>query len=264
MNLFLYSLSTDEYGYTDTDSVFITGKCWKRMCSETPWLVDESPEAAMGTYKNDHEGPGNESVILSFMIAKKVKLHVTLNSEGDLCFHETFKGFNPSKMDAATNLVHTSDYLLYQKVLALSQIYFFGTLQDNFIQTEWRRSLSAGITIIGEKPFSIDPKVYSTDNGECVLEHFAGNGENGRESRHTLWIPHGYLPDDHDLFYFLWTPEEHQAICRRKPLFLLWNAILATWGRTITRYALPEDQDELQTLFTEVLPSLTSSDYIWS
>lgn len=265
MNLFLFSLSTHEYGYTDTDSVFITGKAWKHMQKHTPWLIDESPEAAMGTYKNDHERGKNECVIASFMIAKKVKLHITLDSTGEVFFHETFKGFNPSRNDAENSRIHTADYLLFQKVLAMTQIYFFGKLCDNFQQTEWRRSLSGGITIIGEKPFDIDPAVYSTDNGYLLSEHT--NVENG--DRHSLWIPHGWIGYDYDLRLkeqqcsVLLDPEEHSRLMRHDPFYLLWNALLACWARIVPRYTTPENESEMTALFTEKLPALQPSDFSW-
>lgn len=265
MNLFLFSLNTHEYGYTDTDSVFITGEAWHRMCRDTPWLVDESPEAAMGTYKNDHESGKEECVIASFMIAKKVKLHVTLDKTGEVFFHETFKGFNPSKSDAESNRLHTSQYLLFQKVLALTQIYFFGKLCDNFQQTEWRRSLSGGITIIGEKPFDIDPVVYSTDNG-FMLEEYTNPVNN---DRHSLWIPHGWISYDYDLRLqeeqcsALLDPDEHNRLMRHDPFYLLWNALLACWGRNVQRYVIPENDREMTVLFTEKLPSLQPSDFSW-
>lgn len=262
MNLLMYSLKNDEYGYTDTDSLFTTGAVVQRIQEEAPWLLDESPEAEMGTYKNDHEGPGHQIVIGSFLLAKKVKLHVTLNAFGDVFFHETFKGFNPSKIDPDNGKLHTPEYLLFQKVCAIVQIHFFGQLQDTFHQTEWRRNISSGITIHANKPFDIDPDVYGNDNGSFIISK-------QKEGVHALdiWTPHGsYLaPISLEEKYSIDEIREQERQNNDSDhWFQLWTTILTVWGERITKYITTENQENDDRLFTESLPSLSPQDYQWN
>jgi len=159
MNLLLFHLTTNSYGYTDTDSAFVHGAAYEEIKQYLPHLLDESPEANMGTYKNDHEGPGENVVFFSMLLAKKVKLHVTLNAFGEVQFHDTFKGFNPAKINANGD-VNTDEVIHFQKVRALGEIFFHGSIQSKCLQTEWKRSLATGITIHKDKPFEVSEDVY--------------------------------------------------------------------------------------------------------
>jgi len=254
MNLLMFSLSNTDYGYTDTDSLFVKASVVRKIQSETPWLIDESPEAPMGTYKNDHEGPGNQIVIASFLLAKKVKLHVTLNAHGDVFFHETFKGFNPSKIDSSNGRVHTNEFLMYQKVCAIAQIYFWGELQETFRQTEWRRSVSNGITIHANKPFDIDPDVYGRANGVGLV----------CKENVELWIPHGQRSGSHLFTYMPETLDRVQTHNRSLWYFEIWTRLLQALGQRTPIHQITENQGEEDRLFTELLPSLHDSDYHWN
>lgn len=148
VNLALLSLcvhdSVANVSYTDTDSLCV----YLRTCREVmpAAIYDESADAAMGTYKNDHERGKEEVVVLSYILRKKVKLHVTLDAEGVLRFYPTFTGFNPSPRDATTGDVLPGHLVERARVLALSNIFYTGAMQEH-TQTEFRRSMHAGVVI---------------------------------------------------------------------------------------------------------------------
>lgn len=201
MNLLLFSLSTCEYGYTDTDSAFVRGDVLEEIRSRNSSLLDESPDANMGTYKNDHEGPGNNITFLSFLLAKKVKLHVTVNALGEVQFHETFKGMNPSPICKDTGKALTADAITFQKIRALGEIFFEGTTTSDVPQSEWRRSLADGITI--DKNAKYQGKIdtyYGRGDADVSLWIPSGNTlRNAEDSSSSieLIIPNGWpLPDE--------------------------------------------------------------------
>jgi hypothetical protein len=151
MNLAMYHLQPEDYGYTDTDSLLLRGSVVESSFLTCPGLINESAEAPMGTYKNDHETKG-ERIFLSFLLGKKVKLHVTLNSEGRIIFHSTFKGYTPAAIDE-NGMPVSQAALEYQKAWALGRVYFFGGV-EGLTQTEFRRDIVQGITIDKDSKFS--------------------------------------------------------------------------------------------------------------
>jgi len=189
MNLLLYPMKNLDYGYTDTDSVFVTGEAYHTIAKECPHLLDDRADADMGTYKNDHEGGDQERVIASFLLAKKVKLHITLDAKGTIRFHDTFKGFRPNAIDYTTNLLRPESELIREKLEVLGNLFFQGTHEGNLHQTEFRRSCSSGITIDKHSVFTTSETTYFGHAEASVVFM------NPRYCIELL-IPHGYRDPD--------------------------------------------------------------------
>lgn len=137
-------------GYTDTDSANLHAIAIHHFMPSS--IYNETSEAPMGTYKNDHEEGKDEIVILSMFATKKVKLHVTLDADGEIRFYPTFKGFNPSPIDE--NGKQLSLYEIEkEKVLAIAEIFFEGNMKDVH-QTEFRKDPTKGIIIDRNAKFS--------------------------------------------------------------------------------------------------------------
>ncbi len=150
MNLAMFDLCKQEMvGYTDTDSLSIHASA----LYPPPGAINQSSEAPMGTYKNDHEEGKNEIIWLSFYVTKKVKLHCTLDEEGIIRIYPTFKGYNPPAIDNETGR-HRYDFELDRdKVLAISEAFYTGSMKE-VEQTEFRRDLQSGITVDKHARFS--------------------------------------------------------------------------------------------------------------
>lgn len=189
MNLLLYPMSNEDYGYTDTDSVFITGDAYETLRNECPHLLDDRADADMGTYKNDHEGGDHERVIASFLLAKKVKLHITLDALGTIRFHDTFKGFRPNAIDYSTSLVRPEQELMREKLEVLGNLFFVGKHNSQLSQTEFRRNSLNGITIDKDSVFTTEERTYygHSEASIAILN---------RKYCVELLLPHGYRNPD--------------------------------------------------------------------
>ncbi len=195
MNLLLFSLKSTECGYTDTDSAFVVGSVLKKIQAANPLLLDENPDANMGTYKNDHEGPGNNIVFLSFLLAKKVKLHLTVNAAGEIQFHETFKGMNPTPICPVSGKALSGDAISFQKIRALGEIFFQGVPTSSVPQSEWRRSVAEGITIDKNAKFEGNRETYYGAGAGDASVWIPGGGYL-EESTIELMIPPGWPSPD--------------------------------------------------------------------
>lgn len=273
MNLMMFNLPYGSYGYTDTDSVFITGTIWNRLQETHPHLLDERADAPMGTYKNDHEGPGENIVFLSMLLAKKVKLHMTINKNGEMHVHPTFKGFNPSRIEPATEKHFSNEYLELQRIVAMKDIFYEGKLLRVQHQTAWRRNMADGVRIDREKPFDIDPAVYwehssgsvlhTSPNGDFI-EHLIPHGwwrrageEEEPEQQQQPSYPLGFMP----------FAEAIRAYHKGHPFASIFQQWLDRWeALDCPRYSREEtSSEELQAfhrLFDE-LPILGPSDQTW-
>jgi hypothetical protein len=162
----------------------VRGPAIDRIRRDNPELIDDRSDANMGTYKNDHEGPGNNIVFLSFLLAKKVKLHVTVNAQGDVQFHQTFKGFNPSNINRdGDNL--SAEEIKFKKIRALGEIFYNGTIITRCDQTEWKRSVHSGITINKDATFTTKESTYFNARG--VIPYWSPEGD-----RVEILIPKGW------------------------------------------------------------------------
>jgi len=170
MNLAMYKLAFNGHvGYTDTDSMAIHALGidlhFKDTGAQVSGMYNESAEAPMGTYKNDHEGGKGEIIFLSFFIAKKVKVHFTLDAEGEIRIYPTFKGYNPSAVDYISGKRFSIMELHRKKVLALVDAYFDGEVKET-TQTEFRRTLNQGVQIDREAKFSASFKSFTGASGK--------------------------------------------------------------------------------------------------
>ena len=232
----------------------------------------------MGTYKNDHEGPGTNVVFMSFLLAKKVKLHCTVNAEGDVLFHDTFKGFNPSPIHPVTGDVVSGATLDYQKVKALGEIFFTGALSERVSQTEWRRHLADGVVIDKDAEFSCHESTY--------FGHSAGSVVVVDEEDATtceVLLPHGwkvpttmecaafsertgstkYLPDGKSAREYHTTAESS--------IYSTWSKLMDIWPILIHQTEIMErsnteegrNADKWDALFRDSTSVLSESDFAW-
>ena len=276
VNLLLSQLDTTEYGYTDTDSLFVKGSVLKQIRQRNPTLLDERPDADMGSYKNDHEGPGNNVVFMSFLLAKKVKLHLTVNSMGDVLFHDTFKGFNPSPIHPVTGDVVSSAVLDYQKVKALGEIFFTGTLSERVSQTEWRRNLADGVVIDKDCEFSCHESTYFGHSASSVVVVSVED-----ETICEVLIPHGWkTPASLDCAAFQASSVRFLADGRsarvyhvhsEESLYNTWSELMKIWPTLIYQTELMErnnteegrNADKWDALFRNSPKVLTEADFAW-
>lgn len=147
MNLIMFPVNAFEWGYTDTDSVLLTEKEVEK-CSH---IINENFDAPLGTLKNDHaeEGGKDARVFASFIGTKKVKMHWTLNSEGEIKVFNTFKGFNPSldiEDENGNEIRYNGNY--GEKIISksLMQINEKNYADPALVQS-WRRDLVKGVQI---------------------------------------------------------------------------------------------------------------------
>lgn len=291
MNLLIANMKVTEYGYTDTDSLFVTGAAFERLRTQNPKLFDERADADMGTYKNDHEGPNENIVFCSMLLAKKVKLHATLDRTGNIQFHDTFKGFNPSPYDAVSGDAIAPYEIQFLKVRAMSELFFDGVLSNEVSQTEWRRSLAEGV--------SIDKNAAFSGNESTYFNHSAGvlYIKNPKGGSIELLIPHGVLlpdakkfKDDYErlgmkcaigpaqmkeIYVFpdhLLDSTPHLAVPYSSDFYYTWRNLLWCWESLLKR-TKEQDNDRIddgdnidearwRELF-DAAPKLTPADYKW-
>ena len=164
MNLAMYRGCKHGFvGYTDTDSICFLGAYTQTEMPES--ILDESTEAKMGTYKNDHEEGKEELCFLSLFVAKKIKVHFTLDKEGQVRIYPTFKGFNPPSVCPITGKKMSVLDCNRIKVLAIIEAFFTGEVKP-LSQTEFRRDIAKGITIDKHAQFSASK--------EAILGHSQG------------------------------------------------------------------------------------------
>jgi hypothetical protein len=204
MNLIMYGL--DVYGeitYTDTDSIAVSDYAVYKHLEKVPGLIDNRFEAALGSLKNDHaEDNGTEPrVVASFIGTKKVKMHITLNAEGELRIFNTFKGLNPSLMVNGEQM--HSDYAKSLVAKALIEINEEGKMNDVAV-SQWKRTIDFGIEI-GEHAQSSHDETY--------LAHSAGTFHTVNTFKnHLEWfIPHGHRPVE-------WDTKERKKFMEEKAL----------------------------------------------
>lgn len=192
MNLAMYDLSMKGLvGYTDTDSMAIhaSGIDWFNQDRErADYMYNESAAAPMGTYKNDHEEGkgGGEMVFLSLFVAKKVKLHMTIDPQGTIRIYPTFKGFNPSPIDRETGEHVHPKLIMKQKAVAVVNAYFSGYLEE-VTQTEFRRSVTDGIHIDKNAKFSASLEAFCGSSGKGSFFRTIGDSSSVVE----YLVPHG-------------------------------------------------------------------------
>ena len=280
MNLLIFGLpSSESYGYTDTDSIFIKGKDYQFLKTNFPHLINDSAEAPLGTYKNDHEAPG-EVVVRSMFLAKKVKLHITLDEKGVLRFHNTFKGYNPKAIDDDGN-VRDAEEICMDKVKALGEIYFHGALQGDRYQTEFRRSVHGGIVIDRNSKFSgaestfygfscgsfIRQGLFHTQKDFEVLVPLCDNQDELTEEKVLSGDEGGS-----SLKYYDYTRKGKNSYTRRVDLAeneLRWDVFLDTIDACMQeRFEKEKEKAEYKELhaWDEIFkkaPALAPEDYVW-
>ena len=186
MNLLLFSEPSTLMTYTDTDSICIADHVASQL---GPDLLNDREDAFMGTYKNDHnEGPHGENnhgarVVMSLIGTKKVKMHVTLNPNGEIKIFNTFKGLNPANhLPGEKDHMH-SDYVDKIVTDSLIHIGLLGHAPDVQV-THWKRDLSHGVSI------SDHPQASKSDTylGHSIGTRFAATPAGIVET----FIPFGY------------------------------------------------------------------------
>ena len=191
MNLIMFAFPMNGMQtYTDTDSIAISDTIIQEYLSNIPGLVNNASDGELGSLKNDHlEGPFGEPngkeprVVASFIGAKKVKMHITLNENGELKIFNTFKGLNPSNVHPVLKKRMHVDYgnkIVSNSLLSINEE---GKMPDVLV-SQWRRSLATGI-LIGEHDQTSSYKTY--------LGHSKGSFfyENVHGSLYEMLVPHG-------------------------------------------------------------------------
>jgi hypothetical protein len=179
MNLIMFNYDAEDSLYTDTDSDDVCERVAEDL--KRRGVINDSSSAPLGTLKNDHgEGNGTEPrVFLSLFGAKKVKMHVTLNEEGEVRVFNTFKGFNPA-IPSGMNPAYA------EMVMAHSLVDIGETFTSNPVEvTSWKRDFEVnGGVQIGEHMQHMDIETYIGDcRGTVVRETDFGMVE--------YFIPHG-------------------------------------------------------------------------
>jgi hypothetical protein len=125
-------------------------------------------------------------VILSLIGTKKVKLHVTLNENGELKFYNTYKGLNPSIIHPETKKKMHVDYIDKIVTEAIMEIHQNGFMSPVTVN-QWNKSMNTGV-IIADHIQKSSTKTY--------LGHSAGSTmvitPSGNMVEH--FIPHGISP----------------------------------------------------------------------
>ena len=181
MNLIMFNYSPNTQTYTDTDSITLSENNVDELKSLN--LIDSSATAPLGTLKNDHaEDNGTEPrIFLSMIGGKKVKLHFTINQEGDIKLFNTFKGFNP-----ATFVGNKKLYPIYADYLAskaLFEINIKGTGSTTTV-TSWKKTPAGGVRIENH---------LQTMDSETYISHSRGIGivNTGFGNKFECFVPWG-------------------------------------------------------------------------
>jgi hypothetical protein len=170
-------------GYTDTDSICFLGAYTQTEMPDS--ILDESTEAKMGTYKNDHESGKEELCFLSLFVAKKIKVHFTLDRDGLVRIYPTFKGFNPPSVCPITGKKMSLLECDRIKVLAIIEAFFTGEVKP-LSQTEFRRDIARGITIDKHAQFSASKEaILGHSQGYLIRPTFLTNLYSPRNHEHS-------------------------------------------------------------------------------
>jgi hypothetical protein len=144
MNLFMMNNYQTMQNYTDTDSDCVSERLAARL--DDLGMINNDDTAPMGSLKNDHAERNGTSprVVWGIFGAKKVKMYVTLNAEGDLKIYNTFKGFQPATFVDGKKMSEGYADMIVSR--ALVHIGMEGFCPDQLV-TAWKRSLSVGVSI---------------------------------------------------------------------------------------------------------------------
>lgn len=212
MNLAMFNLCTDGQlvGYTDTDSMALHAKGIRKHFTNKS-MYNESANAPLGTYKNDHETGKNELIFLSLFITKKVKLHITIDADGELRFYPTFKGYNPSAVDPITGEKVPLWKIEQLKVLAIVEAFFSGEM-GGVTQTEFKRSLANGVTIIKDSKFSASMEAFTGSNGKgSFIKEIDGTGDFVE-----VLVPHGSKFPNEKVEHWFFRDVENNPHCPKE------------------------------------------------
>jgi len=294
MNLSMFELAKRGLvGYTDTDSMAIYSEAIDSLITldngiHYDRMYNESAEAPMGTYKNDHEEGDDEIIFLSLFIAKKVKLHFTLDAQGIIRLYPTFKGYTPSHVHIESG-EHIEHWELERlRVIAIINAYFDGYV-GGLTQTEFKRSVNNGITIDNKAKFSASMKAFVGSAGMGSFFRRVGLGNDHIE----YLVPHGSGPDigrqiireeEGEEFFPFFANIENEPACPRSNVqmpprraevlldkFGLSKEVLlefvdqfyyTNYGHQTIRPEIEKERAEIQRVFNEA-PKLQKKDYEW-
>jgi hypothetical protein len=184
VNLMMFNYPQSWQTYTDTDSDCVSELLYQSLMDRNPDLINNTDEAPMGSYKNDHaENNGTEPrVVFALYGTKKAKMYVTLNAEGELRVFNTFKGLKPVDYVDGKKLNPTHAEYIISK--SLYEIGVSGCCESQMV-TSWNRSLSSGVSI-NDHWQKMDSKTY--------LGHSKGtkifDGDHGTVE---FFVPYGSL-----------------------------------------------------------------------
>lgn len=193
MNLIMFNCDVRTQTYTDTDSISMDDYVIQERLMKVPGLIDNSTDAYMGTLKNDHlEGPNGESngkeprVFLTLIGTKKVKMHVTLNENGEIKIFNTFKGLNPSCIHPDTGKRMDMDYVNKMVSDSIIAIHEKGYMPDVMV-SQWKKSMNTGVIIEDH----IQTSSKNTYLGHCKGSYLMGWKSVTGVSE--MFLPHGIL-----------------------------------------------------------------------
>lgn len=148
MNLVMFSFSPSHMTYTDTDSITLSAQACHQISLINPSLINQSFDAPLGSYKNEHDEDNgtNPVIFMSLIGAKKVKMHITLNAEGDIKVYNTYKGLNPYAHSPEFVIKMHPDFVERQTATALWNICFKG-VPDPIQVSKWKRKMDSGVDI---------------------------------------------------------------------------------------------------------------------
>lgn len=183
MNLMMFNIETTHQNYTDTDSVDLGRTDLDLIDQRNPLLLNSRSDAPLGTLKNDHaDNNGTEPrVFFSLFGTKKVKMHFTINQEGEIKIYNTFKGFNPSTFIRGRKLFKDhAEYVVSKCLLEIGRYGFCNSAQD---VTSWKKTLGVGVTIADHKQTMPSETYLSHSQGTKIVDNVHGRTE--------YFIPHG-------------------------------------------------------------------------
>lgn len=154
-NLVMFQVPADEMTYTDTDSIAISESYCEGPLKH---LINNRDDAPMGSLKNDlgEDNGTDPRVILSLIGTKKVKLHVTINREGNIKMFNTFKGLNVSINVGGVKL--NPKYADLKTSLALLDVNLYNTTEPILVES-WKRDLQHGVNISNHHQ-NLNPSTY--------------------------------------------------------------------------------------------------------
>ena len=164
MNLVMFAIEGEDCFYTDTDSVCVPYPIYQKMVLLGNDLIDETGQK-LGSYKNDHgdyfkdHKVTNPAVFFSAIGAKKVKMHIIFDREGEVQIANTYKGFLSMGCCPESGKKYPSEKLLWEQSQALLEILYHGVPEDRY-GTRWTRGGGTGVSIEKKVLMSCDTKTY--------------------------------------------------------------------------------------------------------